>query len=284
MQIQIMADGGADIPQELVKAYDIKVVSLYLHFTDGQYKTGVTIDLPRFHDKVKELNEVPKSSAPSPNDFYEAYKSVPADKPLLMLAISKELSSTYENAVIAMNMLLDEEPERKIAVINTKSASCAVALLAHEIKNKLDSGMNFEELVKHVEECVEKTMTLFVLSTLDNLVRGGRVSKVTGRIAKTLNIKLLMRASAEGAIEVSEKVRGEKKSLARFINQIGEYTKNFENKSMFMTHYNDESRAKKILQDIKTKYSFKETFLSDVGPIIATHGGEGTIVIAFFGD
>lgn len=284
MQIQIMADGGADIPKELVDAYDIKIVPLYLHFSDKQYQTGVTIDLPKFHQKVKELNEVPKSSAPSPNDFFEAFKEVPKEKAILMLALSKELSSTYENAVIAKNMLLEEEPERKIAIINTKSASCAAGLLSHEVKNKIESGMDFDHLVAHLEVCVEKTITLFVLNTLDNLVRGGRVSKVTGRIAKTLNIKLLMRASDEGAIEVAEKIRGEKKSLARFVNQIGDYTKSFENKSLFMTHYNAESRAKRILQDIKSKYSFKETFLSDVGPIIATHGGEGTIVIAFFGD
>lgn len=284
MNIQLMADGGADIPQQLIEQLQLEIVPLYLNFSDGEYKTGVTLNLPEFHRKVNEMNEVPLSSAPSPNDFYEAYKKVPKDRAIIMLSISKELSSTYQNAVSAKDMLLEEEPERKIAVINTKTASGAVALLLHDLNEKIQTGYTFEQLVSHAEEQVEHTVTLFVLQTLDNLVRGGRISKVTGKIAKTLSIKLLMRASDQGTIEVTEKVRGDKKALSRFVQQIGEYTKNAENKNLFMTHCNAESRATKLLNEIKEKYSFKETFLSDIGPIIATHGGEGAIVIAFFKD
>ncbi|WP_405099215.1 DegV family protein [Oceanobacillus sp. FSL H7-0719] len=284
MQIQLMTDGGADIPQQLIEQLNIKIVPLYLHFSDGEYQTGRTLSLESFHHKVKELNEVPLSSAPSPNDFYKAYKNVPADRPIIMLNMSKELSSTHANAVFAKDMLLEEEPDRKVAVINTKSASGAIALLLHELNEKIKDNYTFENLVQHIEERIENTATLFVLNTLDNLVRGGRISKVTGKIAKTLNIKLLMRASEEGTIEVTEKVRGNKKAVTRFINQIGEYAKNFEHKALFMSHCNSESKAKNLLQDIKNKYPFKETFLCDTGPIIATHGGEGAIVIAFFKD
>lgn len=282
MQIQLMTDGGADTPQHLVDKFNIKIVPLYLHFSDSQYKTGVTLDLDSFHKKVKELNEAPRSSAPSPNDFYEAYKEVPADQAIIMISLSKELSSTYANALSGKDMLLEEEPERKIAVVNAKSASVAMALLLHELNEKIEEGFNFEQLVEHIEERVESTETLFVLNTLDNLVRGGRISKVTGKIAKTLNIKLLMRASDQGEVEVSEKIRGNKKAVARFIDQIGEYTKNFENKVLFMTHCNNESYASKLLQDIKSIYPFKESFLTDMGPIISTYGGDGAIVIAFF--
>jgi DegV family protein with EDD domain len=284
MQIQLMTDGGADVPQSLVEKLELQVVPLYLHFSDGEYQTGVTLSLEEFHTKVSELNEVPQSSAPSPNDFYEAYKKVPKEKDIIMISISRELSSTYQNAEAAKAMLLEEEPDRNIAVINSKTASCGSALLLYELYQEAQAGTEFQELVRLAEKRVEEVATLFVLKTLDNLVRGGRVSKVTGKIAQTLNIKPLMRASDQGAIEVTEKVRGEKKALRRFIQQIGDYVKRTEEKSLFMTHCNDESRAMKILNEIKQKYSFKETFLSDIGPIIATHGGEGTIVIAFFKD
>ena len=284
MRIQLMTDGGADIPQQLIEQLQLEIVPLYLNFSDGEYKTGTTLKLADFHQKVKELNEVPRSAAPSPNDFYEAYKKVPQDKPIIMLSLSKELSSTYQNAVAAKNMILEEEPERRIAVINTKTASGGIALLLHDLYGKIQAGDTFEQVVQHTEDRVGDTVTLFVLQTLDNLVRGGRISKVTGKIAKTLSIKLLMRGSEQGEIEVTERVRGEKRALKRFIQQIGEYTKSAENKSLFMTHCNSESRAIKLLNDIKEKYSFKETFLTDIGPIIATHGGDGAIVIAFFQD
>lgn len=284
MRIQLMTDGGADIPQQLIEQMQLEVVPLYLNFSDGEYKTGHSLKLADFHQKVKKLNEVPLSAAPSPNDFYEAYKKVPQDKPIIMLSLSKELSSTYQNAITAKNMLEKEEPARKIAVINTKTASGGIALLLHDLYNKIQAGYTFEQVVQHTEERVGDTITLFVLQTLDNLVRGGRISKVTGKIAKTLSIKLLMRGSEQGEIEVTERIRGEKRAVNRFIQQIGEYTKNAENKSLFMTHCNSESRATKLLNEIKEKYSFKETFLTDTGPIIATHGGDGAIVIAFFKD
>ncbi|SET79758.1 EDD domain protein, DegV family [Oceanobacillus limi] len=284
MEMQLMTDGGADIPARLANTLDIVVVPLYLHFSDEQYKTGVTIDLPTFYKKIEEMHELPRSSAPSPNDFYEAYKKIDANKPIIMLSLSRGLSSTYENAVTGKDMLLEEEPDRKIAVINAKSASCGLALLLHEAGQKMKEGYSFDELSDHLHKRTEQTTTLFVLKTLENLVLGGRLDKVKGTLAKTLNIKLLMKASDEGTIEVAEKVRGDKKSIRRFIEQIGEYTKNVEDKVIMMTHCNAEERAKKVLHDITSKYPFKDAYLTETGPLISTYGGEGALVISFFKD
>ncbi|MFD2043862.1 DegV family protein [Ornithinibacillus salinisoli] len=284
MKFQLMTDGGADIPKRLVDALEIVIVPLYLHFKEEQYKSGVTIDLPTFYKKIEETKELPRSSAPSPNDFYEAYKQIDPTKPIIMLSLSKGLSSTYENAVTAKNMLLEEEPEREIEVINTKTASCGQALLLHEALQKIKEDYSFESLVHHLHERTEQTTTLFVLKTLENLVLGGRLDKVKGTIAKTLNIKLLMKASEEGTIEVSEKVRGDKKSIRRFVEQIGEYTKNVEDKVIMMTHCNAEERAKKVLAEITNKYAFKDALLTETGPLISTYGGEGALVISFFKD
>lgn len=284
MHIQLMTDSGTDIPKEISDLYDIKVVPLYLHFSDGQYKSGVDLDTQSYHQKVKELGELPQSAAPSPNDFYEAYKEVDPSSPILMLSLSAGLSSTYENAVAGKDLLLEEEPNRKIEVINTKTTSCGPSLLLHEAITKIKDGYDFVTLVDYIQEKTNYTTSLFVLKTLDNLVQGGRLDKLRGKIAKTLNVKLLMRGSDEGTIEVSEKVRGEKKSIRRFIDQIGEYTKEFENKIITMTHCNDESRAKNVLSMIREKYPFKDAYLTDMGPLIANYGGDGAIVIAFFND
>ncbi|RFA33654.1 fatty acid-binding protein DegV [Virgibacillus dokdonensis] len=282
MNIQLMTDGGADIPERLLTKTNIIQVPLYLHFSDGQYKSGVDLDIPSFYRKMAETNELPRSSAPSPHDFYTAYKQIAQDVPILMLSLTKGLSSTYENAVAGMKLLLDEEPERKIAVINTKTASCGIALLLHEAITKIEAGYSFEPLVEHLEERAEQTATLFVLKTLENLIQGGRLDKVKGKIAKTLNIKLLMRASEDGAIEVTEKVRGDKKSIRRFIDQIGEYTKNVEDKVISLSHCNAEGRAKKVLNEIREAYPFKDALIMETGPLISTYGGEGALVISFF--
>lgn len=283
MHIQFMTDGGADVPTHLAKSSNVIFVPLYLHFQNESHRADHAFSLERFYKKMKETNELPRSSAPSPHDFYEAYKQVEPSKPIVMFSISKGLSSTFENAVSGKEMLLEEEPDREIAIINTKTASCGVALLLYEANKSQHDYQTFDAFVSHMQERVEQTTTLFVLKTLENLILGGRLDKVKGAIAKTLNIKLLMRGNEEGMIEVSEKVRGDKKAIRRFIDQIGTYTKNAQEQVIAMTHCRAEERAKSVLSEIRDKYPFKDALLTEMGPLISTYSGEGGLVISFFG-
>lgn len=284
MHIQLMTDGGADIPNHLAKSANVISVPLYLHFQHDAYRTDDTFQLKHLYNVMKETKELPRSSSPSPHDFYQAYKQVEPDKPIIMFSISKGLSSTFENAVTGKKMLLEEQPDREIAVINTKTASCGLALLLHEANRIQAEYQTFDAFVTHMQERVEQTTTLFILKTLENLILGGRLDKVKGAIAKTLNIKLLMRGNDEGVIEVSEKVRGDKKAIRRFIDQIGTYTKNVENKIIAMTHSRAEEHAKAVLAEIRNRYPFKDELLTEMGPLISNYSGEGGLVISFFRD
>jgi DegV family protein with EDD domain len=279
-----MADGGADIPKHLIDRSQITIIPLYLHFSDEQQRSDLSVNLTEFLQKIKDKKELPRSAAPSPNDFYHAFKGVDASKPILMLSLSHGLSSTYENAIAGKSMLLEEYPNRTIEVINTKTASCGIALLLQEATDQLEAGYTFHSLVEHLHNCVERMTTLFILKTLENLILGGRLDKVKGTIAKTLNIKLLMKGNNAGEIEVSEKVRGDKKSIRRFIEQIEQYTTHFEDKVISISHCNAEARAKNVLDEICNKYAFKDALLTETGPLISTYGGEGALVVSFFKD
>ncbi|GAA5417477.1 degV domain-containing protein spr0652 [Paraliobacillus ryukyuensis] len=283
MQIQLMTDSSADLPKDLKQKLQIITIPLFVHFGNEQY-TGEALDTVTLLEKIEASNTLPRSSAPGPHEYYQAFKACPIDKPIILLGVSEGISSAYNHAKMGRNMLLEEEPNRKIAVINTKTASPGLILLLNEAADKIAEGYGYEQLVTHLEDRVDHTITLFVLRTLDNLIRGGRLDKVKGAIAKTLNIKLLLHASDEGKVEVLEKVRGDKKALRHFVDQIGDYISNAENKVLAMTHCNAKERAEDVLQQIKQKYSFKQIILSDVGPVIATHTGEGGLVISFFKD
>ncbi|MRG87225.1 DegV family protein [Salinibacillus xinjiangensis] len=282
MNIQLMTDGGADIPAALQQKLNISIVPLNIELNGKTYKVSPDQEFPEYYDLMREADELPKSSAPSPQDFYEAYKRVDENKSILMLSLSKGVSGTYQSAVIGKDMLLEEQPNRTIEVINTKTASCGIALLLHEARKKMLENVHFHDLVSHLKERTEKLSTLFVLKTLDNLIKGGRLDRVKGAIAKTLNIKLLLHATEEGTIDVAEKVRGNKKAMRRFIEQIGEQTKSFG--TISMAHGNDKARASQVLEDMKERYSFKDSLFMDMGPLIATYAGEGGIVISFFRD
>ncbi|WP_188207803.1 DegV family protein [Alkalibacillus aidingensis] len=284
MTIQFMVDGGADLPKGFAEKFNIKTIPLNIHFKDQVYKAGEELTIEEYYQKLSTIEDLPKTSAPSPNDFYEAFKAIDPSTPILTLSLSKKLSATYQNAVIGRDMLLDEEPDRKIEVINTKTASCGMTLLLNEaIKMKVKS-VDFHEIVNQTKKNVEKTITLFSLITVENLIKGGRLDKVRGAIAKTLNIKLLMKASDEGEIEVTEKVRGEKKALRRLVEQISDYTKSLDGNTIAMTHSNCEDKAKQILNQIREKYHQQEEHLAEMGPLIANYAGEGGLVISFLAD
>lgn len=281
MTITIITDGAADLPLSFIEKHSIKIVPLNISFGDQNFKTGIDIDNETFYRMMKESTELPKSSSPAPYDFLQVYKEVPVDKAIIVFTISAGLSSTYDSAVMGMNMLLDEQPNRKIAVINTKNASSGQILLIDEAVKLRDCGTSFEEVVSNSEASVEATNTLVLLETLENVIKGGRLSRTKAAIANALNIKLILSKSSEGTIEVREKVRGEKKVLRRLIELIGESGRNFEQSVLTMTHCNCEVNAVSILDDIKAKYNFKDTILSEMGPLIATYAGEGGIVISF---
>ncbi|KGX90564.1 hypothetical protein N781_07175 [Pontibacillus halophilus JSM 076056 = DSM 19796] len=284
MHIQLMTDSGVDLPQHLIEKFELHIVPLNVIFGDDSYRAGVDLDLETFFEKMKASSELPKSSAPAPHTFYEAYKAVDPSKPILMLSLSEGLSSAYQNALMGKDMLLEEEPDRQIEVINTKTATCGMALMVQEAYTRIQEGYTFEDLTIHMEQRSEKVATLIVLKTLENLIKGGRLDRVKGALARTLNIKLLMHGSEEGKIELTEKVRGNKKAMRRFVDQVSEYSKNFEDKVIALSHGNNEERAKSLLQEFKDRYHFKDTILSDMGPLIATYAGEGGFVISFFKD
>jgi len=284
MHIQIMTDSGADLTQSMIERYDMKVVPLNVHFGDEHFQSGVDIDIATFYEKMTASDELPTTSAPSPYGFYEAYKEVDPEKPILMLSLSQELSTTHDNAVLGKNMLLEEDPSRNIVVLNTKTATSGMTLLVDEAGKCVEEGMEFDALVKHMEERIEQTATLIFLRTVENLIKGGRLDRFKGTIAKTLNIKILMKKSNIGTIEVNEKVRGNKKALRRFLEQIGEYTKNVEDKVIAVSYSTTEEKAINFIHEIKDRYAFKDTILTEMGPLIATHAGQGGYVISFFRD
>lgn len=283
MQVQLITDSSADLPKELKRKLNIITTPLFVHFGDEQF-SGEDLETDTFLKKLETSDTFPSSSAPGPYEYYQAFKAIPDHKPIIFLGISAGISSAYQHAVMGKDMLLEEQPDRKIEVISTNTASPGLTLLLHEAGERLEQGDNFEQLVAHLHDRVEHTVTLFVLKTLDNLIRGGRLDKVKGAIAKTLNIKLLLRANDEGKIEVLEKVRGDKKALRRFVEQIGDYMTNAENKVLTMTHCQAKERAEHVVQDIKQTYNFKQIILSNMGPVISTHAGESALVISFFKD
>lgn len=280
MAIKIVTDSSVELPTDIITQFDIHIIPLNVHFGERHFKSGVDLDSKMFFDLMREEEELPKSSSPSPNDFYEKFVSFDENDDILVISLSSQLSSTYDSAMMGKQMFMEAHPERNIEVIDTHSASAGLGLIVYETAKLVDAGAAFEEAVQKAKTVSHNSHTVFILETLENVIKGGRLDRVRGAIAKTLNIKLMMHEH-EGKVEVLEKIRGNKKAIRRFVEQIGEYSKNFEEKVLTLSHANCEDKALSLIELIKEHYPFKEILLSEVGPLIGTYSGEGGLIMAY---
>ncbi|CAM3491438.1 DegV family protein [Marinicrinis lubricantis] len=279
MTVKIITDGSADLPKDLATALNIKVVPLTVQFEDAVMSSD--IENSEFYDRMKKSAVLPKTSSPSPHQFYEAMKEQGEHEHVLVLTLTSQLSSTHQHALMARDMLLEEGNKTRVEVIDSKTASAGLGLIALHAAKLAGQRMPLDQIKTFVIEQIKQTRTHFFLDTLENVIKGGRLDKVKGKIASMLNIKLLMRASEEGQIEVMDKFRGTQNAIKRMVEKIGEKKIDFEKAVLAIAHSNDESKAQQVLEMIKSKYPFKEVVFSEMGPVIGTYAGEGGILIAY---
>lgn len=283
MTIQLTTDSGADLPLHLQDEWNVKVVSLFVRFGEEQFKS-TSLSTKEFLDRVEQGNVFPQSAAPSPQDYYEIFKEVDANQPIIHISISSGVSASFNHAVMAKEQLLEEEPDREIYLIDTKSASSGMILMLDDAVKLIEEKHDVKKIVAHLEKRVSYLRTVFLLETIDNLIRGGRLSKTKGAIAKTLKINLILHASDEGKIDVLEKVRGAKKAHRRFHELIGEYIKDPAEKTFVMTHGYAKEKCDEVLDVVRERYAFKTFYQAETGPVIAAHAGKGALVMSFFSD
>jgi len=279
MTIKIITDSGADLPKEFLERYGVSIVPLSVHFDHEKMPADTSAE--SFYRMMRASKTLPTTASPAPYDFLEMYKQVEAGTDILVLCISSNISCTYQNAMIAKEMYLDEGRNNIIEVCDSKTFSLGLGLTVALIAKMAQAGSTFQELKTWVAQHARDVKAYFTLDSLENVIKGGRLDKLRGTVASVLNIKLLMRVSAEGTIEVVEKNRGMKTSLNALIKRLEEKQHDFEKAVLAVCHSNCEERAREVIQMILAKYPFREVILSEMGPIIGTYAGEGGIGVAF---
>ncbi len=279
MAIKIFSDGSADLPKHILEQLGIILVPLSVHFENDRYTSAM--DLRHFYRKMKEEKDLPKTSSPSPHDFFDHFNRAEEHEDILCIAVSSALSSTYHHAVMGKEMIEEEGAgSRNIHVIDSKNASLGLGLLVYKAAKMAREGHSMQDLLHTLKRNITEVRNYFVLDSLENVVKGGRLDRVRGAIASVLNIKLLMKASEEGTLEVVEKVRGTQNALRKMIDKIGEAGHDFEKRILAIAHSNCEERAKEVMEAILKRYPFKEVILSEMGPVIGTYAGEGGILVS----
>ncbi|WP_352420488.1 DegV family protein [Proteiniborus sp.] len=279
MGIKIITDSCSDLPQEILEEYDIGVVPLEIRFDDKIFLDGIELMKNEFYNMMKKHKKLPKTASPSPQKFISEFDKTEDD--ILIITISSGLSSTYNSALIAKEIYEKNNKHKKIHVVDSLNASVGEGLIVLKAAQMASDDINIDELADYLRKCAKEGHVFFLLDTLENIIKGGRIGKVRGQIASLLSIKLIMKSDGNGIVDLAEKVRGSNRAFRRLIDIVGEKCTNHENRILAIAHANCYAKAQEFKAIIEEKYKFKQIIVSTIGAAIGTYSGEGGILISF---
>lgn len=278
MGIKIISDSSCDLTNEMKREMNIKIVPLTLQLGEKKYIDDENLNIKEYLTEMKECETSPKTACPSPEQFMKNYEG---KESTFVVTLSSALSGTYNSAVLAKNMFLEEITNKFIHIFDSRSASAGETLISikiHEL-SKLDIGDI--EIVKRVNKYINEMKTFFLLESLEHLAKAGRLNPIVAKLASVLSIKPIMGATEEGTIKLVQKVRGYKKAFSKLINVIGEEGKNLEDKILGIAHCNCLDRALKFKDEVIRKYNFKDIIIVEMKGLSSSYADEGGLVIAF---
>lgn len=276
MKRVIIADSCLELNDELKKRMDVKLIPVNLDLGDEYIKDEEGLDIEEFVRKMKAYQGVPKTAAPSPNAFYEAMQGYDE---VFIVSITSKLSTIYNSAMIAKQMMNESNPGVKVHVFDSKSAVSGETLLAIEINEMIEKQSPFEVIVENIENRIKEMRTYFVLENLDNLVKNGRMSKLAGKVAAALSINPVCRA-VDGQIEVVNKTRGMKAGLAKMVSQITDGIEDLSKRTLVIGHVLNPERAQDLKARFEELHKFKDIQVVPAKGVTSIYANEGGIVVA----
>ncbi len=277
MSYTIVMDSCGERTEEMKKDKRIISAPLTMQLDEYSFVDDDTFDQADFLRKIAASPNCPKSACPSPDYYKEAFDQ--GTERAYAVTLSAELSGSYNSAMLARKLLLEEKPQMKIHVFNSRSASIGETLITRKIQECEEADMEFEELVETVEAYIDGQTTYFVLENLETLRKNGRLSNLKAFVASALKIKPVMKSTPEGTIVQLDQARGMNKALVKMVNYLVEDVENPEEKVLALSHCNCPDRAAMVRDAILERIQVRDVILLDSAGITTMYANDGGVVV-----
>lgn len=278
--MNIYTDSSSDLAKEFFSENSVTLFPLAVELNGQFYEDIVGISSLEIYDAIQKGAQ-PKTSQVSPEQFLTAFEQLAErDEEGIYMALSSELSGTYNTAVMIKNQLMERYPNLKLTIIDTKCVSVGLGFLVKEAVRLRDEGKTLEEIETIIVKKALHREHIFTVGDLDFLAKGGRVSKTSAFVGGLLNIKPILTVK-EGRLLPIDKVRGHKKSIARMIDLMEECGEDFSNQVIGLCHSNDPAFLQDVQTAVEARLSPKGFDISLIGSVVGSHVGLGTVGIFF---
>lgn len=277
MKYKIAVDSCGELTPRLQADPHFESVALTLNIDGYEIIDDETFDQADFLRRVAASPNCPRSACPSPEQYMRAYDC--GAEHIYAVTLSSPLSGSYNSALLGRKLFLEEHPEAKIHVFDSRSASVGETLIALKIEEYEQQGLPFEEIVTRVEQFTDEMTTYFVLESLEALRKNGRLSNMKAFVANTLNIKPIMSATKKGEIYQIGQARGVNKALDKMVEQIAQNTKDSENRILGISHCNCPERAKAVQRRVEELMKCRDIFIQDTRGVSSLYASDGGILV-----
>jgi DegV family protein with EDD domain len=276
----VVLDSVSDYPDAPSRFPNMRVVPLYVRFGDETYRDYVELGPQEFYEKLRRSAVAPTTSQPTPQDFAATYEELASYERIYSLHVSSKVSGTFQSAELAA----DEIGGGRVRVIDTLTASLAIAMLAHAIQRRLARRTSDEEIEALVERFKTDCQVVFTVETLEYLQRGGRIGRAAAIAGSLLDVRPILGVE-DGVVVAVARVRGRKKALAEFERRFAAATEDQPGLRIAIAHADAADwvgTLSELVWRVRPKAEIE--FTASLGAVVGTHAGPGAVGFFWFRD
>lgn len=272
--IRLVTDSSADLPAELADRHRISVVPLTIRFGAEELVDGRDLSPHEFWQRLAGADSLPETAAPSAGAFLDAYQRLAEEGAagIVTVTLSSEISATYQAAVIGA-----EKAPIPVKVIDSRTATVAIALQLLAGAAVAEAGGDLDTVVEAVTRARDHTHIIAAIDTLEFLRRGGRIGGAAAFVGGLLNVKPLI-TLADGVVAAAGRVRTRSKAIAALVEHVAESAPTIDAVAVVHGGANDTAV---LLDQLRAVVPDVSPIVSELGPVVGTHAGPGTIGVAY---
>ena len=274
-RVRIVTDSACDLPQSVADELAIEIVPLTIRIDGHEYVDRHDLSVDEFWAKCAASPTLPETAAPSPGQFEQTYRQLAADgaSSVVTISLSGALSATMQSADLAARSVADLIP---VTVIDSRSVTLGLGAIVSSCARLAADGATHDEVVAHAHDLAGRTRVWGALDTLDNLKKGGRIGGAKALLASALAIKPIIEVR-DGKVEQGGKQRTRSKALAFLVEKVAAVD-GLDSVFVLQADCRDVDQFVEMLRP----HVDGQIVVGDIGPVVGSHAGRGTIGVAFF--